>query len=102
MPKISSIKAREILDSRGHPTIETSVKLDSGHQGMASVPAGASSSKYEAAELRDEDQNRFGGLGVLKAVNLINTELARKLQGWDPTQQTLIDQQLINWDASPD
>lgn len=100
MPKITAISAREILDSRGHPTIETSVGLDSGHQGVTSVPAGASSSKYEAVELRDRDPHRFRGLGVLKAVNLINAELAPKLKGQDPTQQTKIDQQLIDWDAT--
>ena len=100
MPKITSVTAREILDSRGHPTIETTLKLDSGHEGTASVPSGASSSKYEAVELRDQDPQRFRGLGVLKAVNLINSELAPRLKGQDPTQQTQIDQQLINWDAT--
>ncbi len=100
MPKITSIRAGEILDSRGHPTVETTVRLDSGQQGVAAVPSGASSSKYEAVELRDEDPNRFRGLGVLKAVNLINNELAPKLKGQDPTQQTKIDQQLIDWDGS--
>ena len=101
MPKITNVKAREILDSRGHPTIETVISLDSGHQGVASVPSGASSSKYEAVELRDQDPHRFRGLGVLKAIELINTELAPPLKGQDPTRQTRIDQQLIDWDASP-
>lgn len=102
MPKISAIHAREILDSRGHPTIETTLKLDSGHQGVAAIPSGASSSKYEAVELRDQDPSRFRGLGVLKAVNLINNELGPRLKGQDPTRQINIDQQLIDWDASPD
>src|SRR3989338_6762952 len=101
MPKITNVKAREILDSRGHPTIETVISLDSGHQGVASVPSGASSSKYEAVELRDQDPHRFRGLWVLKAIELINTELAPRLKGQDPTRQTRIDQQLIDWDASP-
>ncbi len=102
MAKIAKVLAREILDSRGHPTIETTVWLDSGEQGTASVPAGASTSKYEAVELRDNDPRRFKGLGVLKAVNLINQTLAPRLKGLDPTRQTQLDQQLINWDGTAD
>lgn len=100
MPKINQVKAREILDSRGHPTVETIIALDSGHQAAASVPSGSVASKYEAVELRDNDPNRFRGLGVLKAVELINQELAPKLVGMDPTNQTKLDQELINWDGT--
>lgn len=102
MAKIAKVSAREILDSRGHPTLEVTVYLDSGHQGTASVPAGASASKYEAVELRDHDPRRFKGLGVLKAVNLINQILAPRLKDLDPTKQTQIDQQLIDWDGTAD
>ena len=101
MAKISQIKAREILDSRGNPTIETTIWLDSGHFGLASIPSGSSSSKYEAYELRDDDPARFDGLGVLKAVNFVNQELSPKLIGLDPAQQTKFDQLLIDLDATP-
>lgn len=101
MAKISQIKAREILDSRANPTIETTIWLDSGHFGIASIPSGSSSSKYEAFELRDNDPARFDGLGVLKAVNFVNQELRPKLIGLDPAQQTKFDQLLIDLDATP-
>lgn len=101
MPKIAKVIAREILDSRGHPTVETSIWLDSGHQGVASVPSGVSASKYEAVELRDKDPQRFRGLGVLQAVNHINQTLGPKLKGKDPTHQTQIDQELIVLDGTP-
>lgn len=100
MAKIAKVYAREILDSRGFPTIETTVWLDSGHQGVASVPSGTSSSKYEAVELRDEDSKRFNGKGVLKAVNNINQVLAPKLIGIEATKQLALDQELINWDGT--
>ncbi len=102
MPKITKIQAREILDSRGWPTIEVMVQSDTGHQAESSVPSGTSSSKYEAFELRDNDPARFQGLGVLKAVNQINQDLAKGLIGVDPTQQTKIDQYLIDSDGTPD
>lgn len=102
MAKIVKIYAREILDSRANPTIETAVYLDSGHQGKCSVPSGASSSKYEACELRDNDPNRFAGMGVLKAVNHVNQIIAPKVIGLDPSSQTQLDQLLINLDATPD
>lgn len=101
MPTIANLHAREILDSRGQPTLETTLTLDTGDKGAASVPCGASSSKYEALELRDRDPNRFNGLGVLKAVSLINQDLAARLKGFDPTQQTRLDQQLVDWDGTP-
>ena len=100
MPKILKIKAREILDSRGSPTIETTVVLDSGHQGTAAIPSGASTGKHEAVELRDNDKTRFNGLGVLKAVNNVNSIIAENIIGLDPTKQTLIDQTLINLDGT--
>jgi enolase len=101
MAKITKIQAREILDSRGWPTIEVIVSADSGQNAVSSVPSGMSSSKYEAIELRDNDPQRFQGLGVLKAVAQINEVLAKGLIGQDPTQQTQIDQYLIDTDGTP-
>jgi len=100
MAKIAKIRAREILDSRGTPTIETTVWLDTGHYGIASAPSGASTGKYEALELRDNDPSRFHGLGVLKAVNNVNQLIASKIIGLDPSQQTALDQTLINLDGT--
>ncbi len=100
MPKISKVKSREILDSRGNPTVETTVYLDTGHYGTSSVPSGSSTSKYEAFELRDNDQDRFNGLGVLKAINNVNTIIADKIIGLDPTKQTKLDQTLITLDGT--
>lgn len=102
MPKITAVTAREILNSRGQPTIETTIRLDSGHQGTASVPSGVAGSKYEAVELRDGDPRRFQGLGVSQAVNQINTDLSPKLKGTDPTQQAELDRRLIDWDGTAD
>lgn len=100
MAKIKSIKAREILDSRGNPTVETQVLLDDGAKGIASVPSGASLGKYEAVELRDKDPTRFGGMGVLKAVANVNEVIAPKLIGLDPTKQKEIDQLTIKLDGT--
>ncbi|MEA3355686.1 MAG: phosphopyruvate hydratase [Patescibacteria group bacterium] len=100
MPKITNLKAREILDSRGNPTIETTVTLDSNHQACATIPSGASTGKHEAVELRDNDKTRFNGLGVLKAVKNVNTTIAKKIIGIDPTKQTSLDQILIDLDGS--
>jgi len=100
MAKIAKVKAREILDSRGDPTIETTVWLDTGHQGVASIPSGASTGKYEALELRDKDPNRFHGMGVLKAVNNVNNIIAPKILNLDPSKQTALDQALINLDGT--
>ncbi len=99
--KIYSIRAREILDSRGNPTIETEVILNSGWRGTASVPAGASLGKYEATELRDGDSKRYNGMGVLKAVENVNTILASKLQGMDSLGQGAIDTAMVKLDGSP-
>ena len=99
--KIYFISAREILDSRGNPTIETTVILGSGYRGTASVPSGASVGKHEVVELRDTDATRYGGMGVLKAVANVNTVIAPKLRGMDSTNQKAIDEAMIALDATP-
>ncbi|MFZ1721651.1 MAG: phosphopyruvate hydratase [Microgenomates group bacterium] len=101
MAKIAGLYAREILDSRGLPTIECSCWLDTGAVVLTSVPAGTSVGKYEATELRDKDQNRMIGKGVLQAVNNINTIIAPEMIGKDPTTQTELDQHMINLDGTP-
>ncbi len=100
--KIYSIQGREILDSRGNPTIETTVVLESGYRGTASVPAGASVGKYEAVELRDGDPKRYGGMGVLKAVQNVNTIIAAKLKGMDALSQSTLDATLLGLDETPE
>jgi enolase len=100
MPKIAKIQAREILDSRGNPTIETTVTLTTGHQGISSSPSGASTGKHEAQELRDNDPDRFNGLGVLNAVNNVNTTINNALLNLESSEQTKFDQTLINLDGS--
>jgi len=100
MAKIINLKAREILDSRGIPTLETEIWLDTGHYSVASIPSGTSTGKYEAVELRDNDPARFNGKGVLKAVQNVNTIIASQVTGLDPTNQTEIDQLLINLDGT--
>ncbi|HLD24929.1 MAG TPA: phosphopyruvate hydratase [Patescibacteria group bacterium] len=100
--KIYAVLAREILDSRGDPTIETMVVLESGYRGIASVPAGTSIGKYEAVELRDKDAKRYGGMGVLKAIANVNGPIAAKLKGLDATNQGAIDKALLDLDATPD
>lgn len=100
--KIYGIIAREIIDSRGDPTVETQVILESGYRGSASVPAGTSVGRYEAVELRDKDAKRFGGMGVLKAVENVNTKIQAKLKGMDAADQAGIDKAMIDLDASED
>ncbi|PJE58279.1 MAG: phosphopyruvate hydratase [Candidatus Portnoybacteria bacterium CG10_big_fil_rev_8_21_14_0_10_36_7] len=100
MAKIKSIIAREILDSRGNPTVEVEVVLDSGQKAWAGVPSGASTGAHEALELRDGDQKRYAGKGVLKAVNNINKKIAPKLIGLDPTKQAEIDKLMIGLDGT--
>lgn len=100
--KIYSIIAREILDSRGNPTIETTVYLESGYRGVASVPAGTSLGKYEAKELRDGDPSRYDGMGVLKAVGNVNTTIMSKLRGMDALDQRSIDQAMRTLDGTED
>jgi enolase len=97
---IKSIRAREILDSRGNPTIEAEVALADGTVGVASVPSGASTGKYEAVELRDGDRSRYRGLGVLKATEHINTEIASAIIGMSPLEQAAVDQRLIELDGT--
>ena len=100
MSTIKSIKAREILDSRGNPTLEVEVGLDGGSTGRAAVPSGASTGKYEAVELRDGDKSRYNGLGVLKAVANVNDVIAPALIGMPSTDQNLIDNKLIELDGT--
>ena len=100
MGKIINIWAREILDSRGNPTVETEVVLDSGAIGVASVPSGASTGKYEAVELRDGDEDRFLGKGVKKAIQNVNEIIAEKLKGADAKSQKEIDELMINIDGT--
>lgn len=101
MAKIKLITAREILDSRGNPTLETRVELEDGSVGLASVPSGASIGKYEALELRDNDPSRYNGLGVLKAVKNVNEVIAPKLLGLEARNQLEVDSLLINLDGTP-
>ena len=100
MPKIADIKAREVIDSRGNPTVEVDVILDSGTKGSAIVPSGASTGSREAVELRDGDTRRYGGKGVLKAVGNVNTTIKTALLGMDATAQALIDQIMIDLDGT--
>ena len=98
--KIETIKAREILDSRGNPTVEVDVILDSGIMGRAAVPSGASTGVHEALELRDGDKNRYGGKGVEKAVRHVNDVITKALKGANPFEQSRIDSALIALDGT--
>lgn len=100
MPNIKKIEAIEVIDSRGNPTIEVNVETISGAFGSAIVPSGASTGKFEAHELRDQDQNRYLGKGVLKAVKNVNTTIFKALENLDVTQQKCIDNVLIKLDGS--
>ncbi|MEO1127847.1 MAG: phosphopyruvate hydratase, partial [Cyanobacteria bacterium J06639_16] len=97
---IEDIRAREILDSRGRPTIEAEVYLSGGAYGLAQVPSGASTGSFEAHELRDGDANRYSGKGVLKAVENVEEEIAPELMGLNALEQTVIDQTMIELDGS--
>jgi enolase len=101
MRKIEAIKAMEILDSRGNPTIRVHVSLDNGITTSASVPSGASTGENEALELRDGDKKRYGGKGVLKAVTNVNQTIAPRLIGVDPAKQAEIDRLMIDLDGTP-
>ena len=101
MSKIVKIWAREILDSRGNPTVEVDVVLDNCAMGRAAVPSGASTGFHEAVELRDGDSARYGGKGVVKAVETVNTVIAGELTGWDATDQVGIDRVMIALDGTP-
>lgn len=102
MSTIQQIYAREVLDARGIPTIECTLWLDDGRSVMTTVPSGTSTGKYEAKELRDNDPNRMVGRGVLKAVENVNTILGPQLVGDDPTNQTALDQKMVNLDGTKD
>src|SRR5438046_5264751 len=100
MSAIVDVIAREILDSRGNPTIEADVLLESGVMGRAAVPSGGSTGSREAIELRDGDKRRYGGKGVLKAVEYVNTEISEAVVGLDATEQTFIDKTLVDLDGT--
>src|SRR5512146_2254629 len=99
--KIETIRALEILDSRGNPTVRVFVNLDNGVSASASVPSGASTGENEAVELRDGDKKRYGGKGVLKAVANVNQTIAPKLVGMAPSRQAEIDRLMIDLDGTP-
>jgi enolase len=101
MTKIEKVWAREILDSRGNPTVEAEVELESGARGRAAVPSGASTGEHEAVELRDNDKKRYGGKGVTKAVANVNEKIARALVGVDALAQTEVDRIMLALDGTP-
>ena len=100
MSSIVDVVAREILDSRGNPTVEADVLLESGVMGRAAVPSGASTGSREAIELRDGDASRYLGKGVLQAVENINTEISEAIIGLDAQEQAFIDQTMIELDGT--
>src|SRR5213594_1852966 len=101
MSQIDQVHAREILDSRGNPTVEADVILCNGAMGRAAVPSGASTGEHEAVELRDGDPQRYGGKGVLRAVHNVNDLIARALKGMDARDQGEVDRTLIELDGTP-
>jgi enolase len=101
MTMIANVLGREVLDSRGNPTVEVEVWLEDGSIGRAIVPSGASTGEHEAVELRDGDKKRYGGKGVLQAVDNVNETIADALLGWDATEQKAIDDMLIELDGTP-
>jgi len=101
MTEIVAIRAREVLDSRGNPTVEADVILESGAMGRAIVPSGASTGEHEAVELRDGDKSHYMGKGVLQAVANVETVIAPELEGMDASNQRLIDQSMIALDGTP-
>jgi enolase len=101
MAAIADITAREILDSRGNPTVEVDVVLESGAMGRAAVPSGASTGAHEAVELRDGDASRFGGKGVRTAIANVEGEIAEAIEGIEATEQVTIDSILIDLDGTP-
>ena len=100
MTAIIDIRAREILDSRGNPTVEVDVALESGAFGRAAVPSGASTGAHEAVELRDGDKARYGGKGVLNAVEAVNHEIFDVLSGMDAEEQIEIDRLMLELDGT--
>ncbi|MGB2496541.1 MAG: phosphopyruvate hydratase, partial [Candidatus Puniceispirillaceae bacterium] len=100
MSAIEDIQAREILDSRGNPTVEVDVLLEDGAFGRAAVPSGASTGAHEAVELRDGDKSRYGGKGVLKAIEAVNMDILDTLVGADALDQAGLDQAMIDLDGT--
>src|SRR5262252_580703 len=100
MTKIQNIEAREILDSRGNPTVEVDVMLECGAIGRAAVPSGASTGEHEAIELRDGDKKRFSGKGVTQAVKNVKQKIVPKLRGMDAMDQVAVDQAMLDLDGS--
>ncbi|MBD5388138.1 phosphopyruvate hydratase, partial [bacterium] len=101
MSQIASIHARQILDSRGNPTVEVEVITSAGSFGRAGVPSGASTGVHEAVELRDGDKNLYGGKGVLKAVENVNNVIAKELEGMMVEDQIALDKRMIELDGTP-
>src|SRR5256714_8200550 len=101
MSAITGVYAREILDSRGNPTVEVEVQLESGSWGRAAVPSGASTGKREAVELRDGDAQRYGGKGVQQAVRHVEETIAPEIEGMEASEQAAIDQALLELDGTP-
>ncbi|MCH8980182.1 MAG: phosphopyruvate hydratase, partial [Armatimonadetes bacterium] len=101
MPTITDVAAREILDSRGNPTVEVDVGLEDGSFGRAAVPSGASTGQYEAVELRDGDEGRYGGKGVLKAVGNVNEKIGPAVLGHEALDQEEIDGFMVEMDGTP-
>ena len=100
--KSRALSARQILDSRGNPTVEADVVLEDGSRGRAAVPSGASTGEHEALELRDGDKMRYLGKGVLRAVENVNTIIARAVRGLNVTDQVALDRRMIELDGTPD
>ena len=100
MSLITDIRARQILDSRGNPTVEVDIITDNGYVGRAAVPSGASTGKYEAIELRDKDGDKYLGKGVLNAVRNINNDILEALVGEDVFDQRLIDDRMLTLDGT--
>src|SRR2546430_13072152 len=98
--KIKSVHGRQILDSRGNPTVEADVILESGVMGRASVPSGASTGSHEALELRDKDAGKYGGMGETKAVANVNEEIGPEIVGMEAVDQRAIDQKMIGLDGT--
>ena len=100
MSKIETLHARQILDSRGNPTVEVEVGLDDGSIGRAAVPSGASTGAFEAIELRDGDKERYGGKGVEKAVLAVLDDIGPELLGYDASEQRLVDHTMLDLDGT--
>src|SRR5512138_1771059 len=100
MAKIVNVTAREILDSRGHPTVEATVSLDGGASGSGAVPSGASTGEHEAVELRDGDPKRYGGKGVQRAVANVRDVIAPAIRGMDAADQRAVDEKMIALDGT--